>query len=108
MLNNRASNLVCKARIRARKWDLPFDLHHHIDDLQQRINKGSCELTGYPLDLGPAKGRTRIYNAPSIDRIVPEKGYVYDNVRVVCFAANAAMGDWGEDKIRDIMRHWLV
>jgi hypothetical protein len=35
--------------------------------------------------------------APSIDRIIPKKGYVKGNVQVVCWAYNAAKNQWGED-----------
>ncbi len=35
--------------------------------------------------------------APSLDRIEPKKGYVDGNVRIVVWAINAMLCDWGED-----------
>lgn len=34
--------------------------------------------------------------APSIDRIIPSLGYVPGNIRLVVYAVNAAMNEWGE------------
>lgn len=54
----------------------------------------SCQLTGVPFsdDLVPGC-RTRPW-APTVDRIDNSKGYVVGNVRLVCWAANRARGDW--------------
>jgi hypothetical protein len=41
-------------------------------------------------------GKKRAPFAPSIDRIDGALGYAPGNVRVVCFAANCAMNEWGE------------
>ena len=39
------------------------------------------------------------FNSPSIDRIIPKKGYVKGNVRFVSFLANAIMNDANADEI---------
>jgi hypothetical protein len=62
-----------------------------------------CEITGFPLREKHGK---QDYNSPSIDRIDPSKGYLYDNVRIVCFAINAAMGQWGLEKLEALIKHW--
>lgn len=92
---HRAKDLIRHAKERATKRRLPFDLSAHAWEIQQRIDAGLCELTGLPLNLNG--GRT--WDSPSLDRIVPAKGYTYENVRVVCHAANSALGDWGENKL---------
>jgi hypothetical protein len=102
-LEKRAMCLVATVRIRARKRSITFDLDEHVPELQERINAGRCELTGVPFDLAPG----RKYNSPSLDRINPKGGYVYDNVRVVLNCVNAALGDWGEDILRSVMEAWL-
>ena len=43
----------------------------------------------------------------ALDRIDPSKGYVYGNVRIVAFAVNAMLGDWGEDVAMSIINQWL-
>ena len=83
-----------------------FDLDNHAEELQARIDAGLCELTGIVLNMNPVKGRP--FNAPSIDRINPKKGCVYSNVRVICFAANAMLGDWGEEAALKMAKSWVA
>lgn len=59
-------------------------------DLICRAN-GACELTGLPFERGEARHAF----APSLDRIDCARGYEFDNVRLVCFMVNAALGAWG-------------
>jgi hypothetical protein len=103
-LRRRASCLIATTRTRARKRGLAFDLDQHRADIQARIDRGACELTGEPFDLSPG----RKFNSPSLDRINPARGYTHDNVRVVLNLVNAALGDWGEATLADVMRRWLL
>lgn len=102
---NRAKYLVAECRRRCAKKGWAFDLDQHIGEIQARIDAGRCELTGYPLHLKPRKGRH--FDTPSIDRINPQDGYVYDNIRVTCLAANVMLGDWGEEKALAVVRSWM-
>jgi len=104
-LEKRAMCLVAHARIRARRLQLPFDLDQYIPELQKRIDLGVCELTGFPFDL---KGGKRQYASPSIDRIEPCLGYTFPNVRVICYGMNAALGNWGEDALMQMIESWLA
>lgn len=103
-MERRGQLLVTNARMRAKKRGLVFDLDGHVHDIQSRIDAGSCELTGYPFNL--SGGRT--FDSPSIDRIDASKGYTHDNVRIVLHMVNAAMGDWGDGPLRQVMMHWLT
>lgn len=98
----RAKALVCLAKVRAAKKGVPFDLDQHAKALQERINAGFCELTGVPFRLD----EPRSFDSPSLDRIVPELGYTYANVRVVCYAMNCALGTWGEAPLLLILEAW--
>lgn len=102
-LERRALCLIATSRTRARKRGLEFDLEKHADEIQARIDRGFCELTGEPFDLSPG----RKFNSPSLDRIDPCRGYTYDNVRVVLNLMNVAMNTWGEDTLRMVMTKWL-
>ena len=102
--SNRANYLCSRIRSRCLRRGLPFDLDKHLQELNVRISRGICEISGMPLRLGAGK---MDYNSPSLDRIIPSAGYVYANIRVVCFAMNAAMGNWGLEKTREIMTAWL-
>ena len=46
-------------------------------------------------------GRFHPY-APSLDRIDPKRGYTPDNVRLVVFAINTMLLDWGADRCLNV------
>ena len=98
----RARYLIRGAQRRSADKHLPFDLNQYRDEIQARVDAGFCELSGIRFDLSEKRG----FASPSIDRIRPELGYVYNNVRVVCQLMNCALGDWGEERLLDVMRVW--
>lgn len=105
--SNRAFYLVGVIRNRCQKKGIEFSLD--IVAIQARMDLGLCEMTGYPLDLTPLTTKhERRPNTPSIDRINPKLGYTMDNVRIVCFAVNMAMSDWGETAFLPIARAWVA
>lgn len=104
-LNRKERRLIHAAKHRARLKQLPFDLHQHRDLIRDRVYAGVCELSGLPLDLEAEHAAT--WNSPSIDRIKPELGYIYSNIRVVCHALNTAIGAWGEEQTAVLMQAWL-
>lgn len=97
---HRARDLIRHAEHRAAKKGISFDLREHIEEIQERIDAGLCEVTGLQLNLDG--GRT--WDSPSLDRIDPQSGYVFSNTRVVCHGVNSAMGDWGEQKLVEMAR----
>lgn len=103
-LDRRASVLVATVRTRARKRGLEFNLDQFLPELQARIDLGLCEVTGEPFDLSPG----RKFSSPSLDRIDPKKGYTFENTRIVLNLVNAAMGDWGEEVLAEVMTRWLA
>lgn len=101
---HKATYLIRGARVRATAAKLPFDLDAHVEAITRRVNAGICELTGIPL----RRTERRSYDSPSLDRIVPHKGYVYTNIRVVCRAINCALGNWGEETLATVIQAWLA
>ena len=99
---NRAYFLIRYARERAQGKGWEFDLDGYRTELQNRIDNGQCELTGYPFDMEVSRG----FNTPSLDRIDSSKGYTFDNIRVVCLAINTALGTWGEDRLYELFESW--
>lgn len=73
-----------------------FDMAHIIVE-----SDGKCAVTGIKLRLDAVEKRGSKKHirpwAPSIDRIDSSKGYSIENCRLVCAAANIAMGAWGEE-----------
>lgn len=101
---NRGRLLVMEAGRRCKRKGVLFDLHRHLHEIETRIQKGYCELTGLPFDFYT---RGMAWNSPSLDRIDPAGGYTYRNIRIVCFGMNAALGNWGEAVLQKMLRAWL-
>jgi hypothetical protein len=65
------------------------------------MDNGRCSVTGIPFDFSqPARGVWRRPFVPSLDRINPNRGYTVRNTRLVVYAFNAAVNQWGEDTFR--------
>ena len=101
--------LLMHARKRASKLGLKYDLDQHIPEMQRRIMAMKCEMTGVTLIPGSGCGSQgkRYWNTVSLDRKDSSQGYTINNVRIVCWAMNAAMGTWGEDILRSIVASWM-
>ena len=65
------------ARGRARKNDIPFDI-----EPKDIIIPTHCPILGTKLIPGDRP------NAPSLDRIIPDRGYTKDNIQVISYRAN--------------------
>ncbi len=85
----------------AREKKVACDLRNYETELQTIFNTGVCELSGLP--FSDIKFGSRRPYVPSIDRIKPELGYVRENVRVVLWALNTAMGTWGLEELLKII-----
>lgn len=88
------------ARRRAVKAGLPFSLT--FPDLIRLIEAQhfECALTGIPFDMTECGQRGEAFRKPlrpSIDRLEAAHGYVLENIRIICTAANVALNEWGED-----------
>jgi hypothetical protein len=68
------------AKSRAKKYNIPFNITR-----EDVIIPTHCPVFGFPLEHGD-KGFHE--NSPSIDQIIPEKGYTKGNIVVVSFKAN--------------------
>ena len=81
-------SMVAKARARALKKNLPFDI-----DLAyiRSIVPSHCPVFNLPLEwsLRRELGPVSLPNSPSLDRIDPSKGYVKGNVWIISNKANA-------------------
>lgn len=82
-LKDPRQDLVKRARDRARRAGLPFDLKTTDITVPRR-----CPVLGVPI----TPGKTRSATSPSLDRIEPSRGYVRGNVRVISDKANRLKG----------------
>ncbi len=103
-----ARKLIEAAKQRSKKHGLPFTLSE--GDIVALIHyaRGRCEVTGIPFSkyskYNVRYGSRRRPFTPSLDRIVPERGYTRDNCRLVILAVNIAMSDWGLPVLMQIAR----
>ena len=87
------------AKTRAEKKRIAFEIT--VADVVAMLAPGRCAVSGLPFVM--EVGGPRI---PSLDRKDSSKGYTRDNTRVVLFALNCAMGNWGQDALVAIVHEW--
>lgn len=81
--------LLSRVKTSAKKQGLPFDLT--LDDI---IVPTHCPVLGIPLVFGKATTDASWRdNSPSLDRIIPARGYVKGNVVVVSYRVNRIKND---------------
>jgi hypothetical protein len=73
---------------RARELNLPFDIEP-ADIVIPEV----CPVLGIPLYTSKREKGMVMDHSPTLDKIVPEKGYVKDNVLVVSHKANSMKRD---------------
>lgn len=80
--------LVAAAKQRAKLFGLPFDLTESDIEVPE-----TCPVLGIKLVRTPgAKGRAN-HAAPSLDKVIPELGYIKGNVQVISNRANHLKSD---------------
>jgi hypothetical protein len=94
---------LARAKRNANKKGVDFDLTEKF--MEKLWKDGRCAVTGVAFSLKPFPDTfVRYPLAPSIDRILSRRGYIKDNVRLVCVAANFGMGQWGEGVFMTLAR----
>ena len=75
-----------------------LDLDLTLDDIKVVWNnqRGKCPYTGWDLEL-PKSTSKKKHNTASLDRINSSRGYVVDNIQIVCVMANFAKSDFDEE-----------
>ena len=94
---NKMRYLLCCTKHRAEKKNLAFNLT--IEDL---IVPAICPVLKIPLFNGNALQRD---NSPSIDRIVPELGYVKGNIVIISWRANRIKCDATPEELKMISEY---
>ena len=78
--------MLTRAKSRAKIGNIPFNL-----TLEDISIPHTCPLLGIPIEVQPKKGYHP--NSPSLDKIIPEKGYIKGNVWVISNRANTLKND---------------
>ena len=84
------------ARQRAIKANVPFNIE--ISDI---IIPTHCPYLGIELISGIGKGRGNIHRrySPSLDRIIPELGYIRGNIQVISWLANTMKSSASKEEL---------
>jgi len=96
---NIAKTLLCKAKGRAKKNNLPFDLT--LEDIEVPTH---CPLLGILLAVGDGCHKP---NSPTIDRLIPKLGYVRGNVWIISYKANTIKNNSTLEEFQAIANNWL-
>jgi len=90
---------VCMINQRKRGKQFTTDINDdYLYELFQQ-QEGKCRYTGHPMVID-----TKHLLTLSLDKIVPEKGYMQGNVQWVCWAVNRAKGELKEADFLDMCR----
>ena len=99
--NNPIKQMVIAAKSRALRKNLPFNIT--IEDV---TIPNMCPVLGIPIVIGQGKvDRSTPDNAPSLDRIVPAKGYTKGNVQVISKRANALKWDSTIEELEKVLAY---
>jgi len=99
-----AGQMMVKVRGNAKRRGIEVSITVEDIDRMMRDQDMRCCLTGikFKTDRHEGCGRVRP-RLPSVDRIDARGPYAMGNVRIVCAAMNAALGDWGEDSFERML-----
>ena len=102
-IGGRASLLISNAKRRCRDKNIEFHLTRQW--VEEHLARNTCEITGMLFDFGPPIGGvSRMINAPSLDRIDKNKHYTEDNTRVILWAVNCALAEYGTEVMLPIIK----
>ena len=99
-----ADHLYRRQRWASKERGIPFELTASDVFWMMKKTGFRCAVSGIRFSKKAEKGGPTDPWSASIDRIENRQGYVRDNVRVVCLAANLAMNQWGLDTLQRLAR----
>ena len=103
--NNPFPQMRSNAKIRAKAEGRIFDIStEYIKSIFPK--DGKCPVLDVKFDLGYKKGATNKY-APSLDKIIPEKGYVEGNVVIVRIIVNRLKSDANYNDMEKVLKYYL-
>lgn len=105
----RAAELVRRAKERASRFNLEFDIDQPWVFDRLVVIDFKCEVTGIPLSRGRKGSGVGFANryAASLDRVDSSDGYTKNNVRIVCNRINTALGNLTDDQFEEFAMGFL-
>ncbi len=90
---NPCRQMLRSAKHRAKRDNLPFDL-----ELSDLVMPDVCPILGITLASNAGNGGVA-HGSPSLDKVVPELGYVKGNVQIVSNLANLVKSDTSPEQM---------
>ena len=101
-------NTLSRIKNTCKKKDIPYDLD--AEWFRLKLKTGICEVTGIQFDftLDKSKHGLSTLNAysPTIDRVIPELGYIKENCVVCAWIYNRAKGEFSKDILDDFIKKY--
>tara|TARA_R110002167_G_scaffold343344_3_gene552349 strand:- start:62 stop:526 length:465 start_codon:yes stop_codon:yes gene_type:complete len=94
---NPATGILSNIKQRCKKKDIPFNLT--IEDI---VIPEFCPIMEVPLKRGY---KDNYDNSPTVDRIIPHKGYIRGNVRVISMMANRLKSNATEEQLKTFYKN---
>ena len=89
--------ILSRIKSRAKRENIPFDLEYQDISVPE-----FCPVLGIKLERN--YGRSGYYgNSMSLDKIIPHKGYVKDNVRIISARANLLKNDATIEELEKVL-----
>lgn len=90
--------ILQNARSRAKKYGIPFDL-----EKSDIVIPSMCPILGIPIKINDKLVSS---NSPTLDRFIPEKGYVKNNINIISHKANTIKSDATVEEIEKVL-NWM-
>ena len=98
--SSRVNAIVQRAKQRAKKKNIPFDITSKDIYIPE-----FCPILGIKLNWADKQGGN--FDSPSLDKIIPSKGYVKGNIQIISKRANTIKGDASAEEIK-LVFDWVV
>ena len=102
MPTGRVRRMITNAKNGAKNRNKVFTITEK--DVMPSLERGTCSVTGIPFDFSPHPTMNHNPLGPSIDRIDSDKGYSPDNIRVVIWFVNCALGECSDEQALPLLK----
>jgi len=100
------NNIFNRLKLRAKNHNIPFNLSKEFFQKQYVNQKGKCFYTEEKLNSFVGNGLQR--NSLSVDKIIPEKGYVIGNVVLCTHKVNSIKSDLTLIELKKWIPKWYI
>lgn len=97
LVANPKVQMLISARQRAKRDGVPFDLSASDFDIPS-----TCPIFGHAMECGTRRNHRY---SPTLDRIIPEQGYVLGNVQVISHRANMLKGNASIAELKQLVSY---